>query len=562
MKVSSSQTNTSRSPLWFLLASVTLFSITLLWNYSFRYHYHIPSLSHTRGYTSHRQSGSSSSSSSSSFHSPRERFEPPIRPKMNLLSIDFHTGPISDLKDIVRRFPELGVEIIDMSLSGACSKTCAKPDELFVLTNTRETLYLKGDKKLDFFETYSGRIRPLTGRRRLFMNGIAIDAVICSHPSGLCELYMPFDVPIIIWSTTRFEQGHEHSSEDLAIFVKNIRTIALQPENSILANNRYDAAYVDYHIGVSPVYIPSVCAYPSATYAWPAKTLGEIQPPTIHQLTRRQPKHIIPVFGYRPGVSPGPTTAFLFPINAVARNRGVPVFFRGINELYTFERRYEYKELGLYPAVMHLPYQVSVMSFFEHYRMGIPILCPSLSFLVKLQQKMLFLSEKGWSFNRPSLVKKHEESNQKYDPNEDADYASLTTWLGYSDFYTFPHVILFDSWEDAVEKLQRADLHDISSKMRDYALALEQQVVLQWDSVFQKTRLFWKDYPQSHFNEELGIVNPNTFLTPIERNSSRIEHWDRLRKAILPAYTTRMNEKYGRETWDLVLKEPEIVYKD
>ena len=547
-------TATRRPPLWFLLASVTLFAVTLIWNYTSRYHFHLLSISRNRS-AQNRQGKT---------HSVRrnnqERFEPPTRPTLKLLSIDFHTGPISDLKDIVRRFPELGVEIIDMSLSAACSKSsCAKPDELFALTNTRETLYLKSDKKLEFFEAYSGRKKPLTGRRRLVVNNIAVDAVICSHPAGMCELYMPFDVPIIIWSTTRFEQGHEHSSEDLAVFVKNIRAIALQPENSVLANNHYDAAYMDYHIGVQPGYIPSVCAYPAAIYAWPGRVLGESQPPTDIPLTRRNPKHIIPVFGYRPGVSPGPTSAFLHPINAAARIRGIPVFFRGINELYTFERRYEYKDLGLYPAVMHLPYQISVMSFFEHYRMGIPILCPSLSFLVKLQQKMLFLSEKGWSFNRPTIVKKHEESLQEFDPNEDTEYSSLMVWLGYSDFYTFPHVILFDSWEDAVDKLNSANLHDVSKKMREYVLALEQQVVLKWDSVFEKVRSYWEDYPGERLNEELGIVNPNTYLTANERNSSRVQHWERMKKVLLPVYGTRMDEKYGRYKWEIVLKEPPLL---
>jgi hypothetical protein len=553
--LTSRPSSSRKNPLWFLLASVTLFAITILWNYSTRHHFHILSFSHHRSTTSNHRKGKSQS-----IRNNRERFGLPTRPTLKLLSIDFHTGPISDLKDIIRRFPELGVEIIDMSLSAACSqKTCAKPDELFVLTNTRETLYLKAEKKLEFFEAYSGRKRPLTGRRRLYMNNIPIDAVICSHPAGMCELYMPFDVPIIIWSTTRFEQGHENSSEDLAIFVKNIRAIALQPENSVLANNRYDAAYLDYHIGVEPGYIPSVCAYPAATYAWPGKVLGESQPPNVRLLTRRSPKNIIPVFGYRPGVSPGPTSAFLHPINAAARNKGLPVFFRGINELYTFERRYEYKDLGLYPAVMHLPYQVSVMSFFEHYRMGIPILCPSLSFLVKLQQKMLFLSEKGWSFNRPTIVKKHEESKQEFDPNEDTEYSALKVWLGYSDFYAFPHVILFDSWEDAAEKLNSADLHDISKKMKEYVLALEQQIVLKWDAVFQKARSYWIDYPQKYLTEDLEIVNPNMFLTANERNFSRVEHWERIKKLLLPAYGMRMDEKYGKDEWEIVLKEPPSI---
>jgi hypothetical protein len=37
-----------------------------------------------------------------------------------------------------------------------------------------------------------------------------------------------------------------------------------------------------------------------------------------------------------------------------------------------------------------------------------------------------------------------------------------------ADFYTFPHVILFDSWEDLVTKLQTTDLRAVSAAMQEH----------------------------------------------------------------------------------------------
>ena len=448
--------------------------------------------------------------------------------RITLLSTDFHIGPIADLKSIIRRHPELGVDIVDLSLSGACGSvgTCATAESLKVLRAgvVNESLYVTSDTKLAFFDAYRKPAEKRPGAK-LVVNGAVIDAVICSHPVGSCELYMPFGVPLILWATTRFEQGREHDKDKLANLVRNVRAIAGRDGNSVLANNLYDAAYMNYFTGLSPVYAPSVCAYPRARFSWRPYLRNLILAPGA-QSENRPVRMLIPVFGYRPGLSQGTTDEYLEPLNDLVRARRLPFRFRGAHEAFA-DKPYEYSELASHAAVLHLPYQVSVMSFFEHYRMGIPIFAPSLELLTRWQMSYLYLSEKGWAFLRPSLVPPHEHSNHTLDPNDDLSYGAISHWLGLADFYHFPHLILFDSWADLVEKLAAAQFHEISEKMIEFAKALESQTVIKWATVFDKVRASWE---------------ADKGLAPLKQSRALSVRED---------YTSRMDAFYGADKWVL-----------
>lgn len=69
-----------------------------------------------------------------------------------------------------------------------------------------------------------------------------------------------------------------------------------------------------------------------------------------------------------------------------------PLRLSGIRELYP--RHYEYAALARHPAAVLLPYQVSVMSFFEYYRMGLPMFVPSPQLLVQWHMKYRVLNER------------------------------------------------------------------------------------------------------------------------------------------------------------------------
>ncbi len=79
------------------------------------------------------------------------------------------------------------------------------------------------------------------------------------------------------------------------------------------------------------------------------------------------------------------------------------------------------------------------MSFFELYRMNIPLLVPSLRLLLAWHREHNFLWERVYG-RPPPLHAAALESG--LDPNAD-DPAAVAEWLAWSDMYQFPHIIYF-----------------------------------------------------------------------------------------------------------------------
>ena len=69
---------------------------------------------------------------------------------------------------------------------------------------------------------------------------------------------------------------------------------------------------------------------------------------------------------------------------------------------------------------------------------------------------------------RKSVMPRHENSTVWYDPNNEHDSDAVMYWLQFADFYSFPHVILFDSWAHLAAKLESVNFAEVSSKMCDY----------------------------------------------------------------------------------------------
>ena len=123
------------------------------------------------------------------------------------------------------------------------------------------------------------------------------------------------------------------------------------------------------------------------------------------------------------------------------------------------------------------------MSFFEQYRMNIPIIAPTLEFLTRLHMEhylvydktllnkvrqngsalschpaytgssrvLLFTNSNGSSDRSPSRV-------VTLDPNNDSDARAVRHWLSLADYYTFPHVLHFHSAEQLVDLLHSMTL--------------------------------------------------------------------------------------------------------
>jgi hypothetical protein len=142
---------------------------------------------------------------------------------------------------------------------------------------------------------------------------------------------------------------------------------------------------------------------------------------------------------------------------------------------------YTFDDLLRHKGIILFPYCASVMSFFEYYRLSIPIFVPSLQFLTDLEIRYRTSSQRiynGFHAPYPFLP---------YSPNDPNNPAAIRYWLNFSDFYVMPHVIQFHSAEHLANlllSLTDEDLIKISNDMMDYSEKVRKDFVEVWTNRF------------------------------------------------------------------------------
>jgi hypothetical protein len=199
-----------------------------------------------------------------------------------------------------------------------------------------------------------------------------------------------------------------------------------------------------------------------------------------------------------------------------------PIMISRIHDLYP--SFYQYSDLVHHRAIIILPYQVSFMSFFEFYRMEIPMIFPSPSLLAKMHISDQILSERSWnlvfgelksSSTIPRFKNESDDERQqinpysvnlasssdserysssfsllhpsmremKSDPNDDLSYESVLEWISLSDFYQFPYVLQFSSWKELLSLLLTTNFDEISLNMSSFNKELEVKHFEKWERI-------------------------------------------------------------------------------
>ena len=159
------------------------------------------------------------------------------RPRYTFWSSDFHISPIHDLKAVLGG---LGQDVVDKSLSGHChlTKTCAKGLKVITKQNGINLGKCPNRLRREFYDAYKDDPEMAT-----------VDAFVCQHAAGLCEVFMAFDRPLVVVASTRYEIGR-HDPKRWKAWSANLRRIAADPRNIVAANNLYDARYIEYFTGL------------------------------------------------------------------------------------------------------------------------------------------------------------------------------------------------------------------------------------------------------------------------------------------------------------------------
>ncbi len=236
--------------------------------------------------------------------------------------------------------------------------------------------------------------------------------------------------------------------------------------NIIAANNLYDAEYIRYFTGIKAIVIPSLCTYPIVSYE------------------KRTSKRFIIAHIYKKDFA----AWFKSNLTSSLQRLKASVTVAHLREAY--KDRYYYAQITRHPGIIYVPYQVSLMSLFEHYRMNIPLFFPSLDLLTDWDYTYRVVTERTWdriSGNlKNSSVIPGVLSSDIPDPNNDFDRNAIRYWLQFSDFYQWPHITYFNSIDDLAIKLITTNLPEVSRNMKKYNANVKKTLHEQWRQILER----------------------------------------------------------------------------
>lgn len=281
------------------------------------------------------------------------------------------------------------------------------------------------------------------------------DAFLCTYPPLLIRKFEKFGKPMIVHIPIRYDSWTTDNRERWESWHQWFGDSVRSGKLFVAANSTYDVEYCRYFSGIKPEFIPSMCDYMPHSYTGELDTelLWDSRSDKVHSLFTTEIKSI-----------------------------------KQVRNLYG--GRYEWKNLPKHRAIVHVPYNASIMGFFEHYAMNIPLFVPTPDFLVALKFSYGALSEvtdrqtrnnfPAGSFGKGTF--------SAPDPNEYNDPEALLWWTQHYDMYNMPHVIQFESVEDLREKLKTTDLNAVSAAMKESNRIRKIMIVQKWKEFMERVK--------------------------------------------------------------------------
>ena len=366
-----------------------------------------------------------------------------------------------------------------------------------------------------------------------------VDIVTCSHPASNCELYLPLNKSMIVFATTRIEFGRydvevgwrkpimdKQSSMVADVrwreWVHNLRLIASSKRNIVAANSLYDKYYIEHFTGISNVhFLPSLCKPADATllrYS-PFRSQFLIGPSRDN-------------LGLGPQCTEWQCKSELHPLylglqdalNRSTHRTGYVLQASRIRSLYP---TFTMQDVLNHRAVIVFPYQSSTMMLTELYRANVPMLAPSKAFLQQWDIDYQYLFERiyGHPFVVPDTRDHSDGHRDRPDPNS-REPDSLDHWISLFDVYSWPHVLLFDSWDELARLLLSTNFRRVHELMAEHNAGEEKRIVQLWrkaiggmdmpapgTAVISQPQLSINGQLQQHYTDkQVWMVNENDCL--------------------------------------------------
>ena len=359
-------------------------------------------------------------------------------------TMDYSTEPLETVKHLAS---STDLRFVDKSLASSCqlTRTCAK--NLRIISK-KNGLDLTADLIKSFHEEYESDVE---------MN--LVTHFLCINPPSMCEIYIPFGRPIVVYINNRYEQTR-YSSSQWKNWNKVLATIAADRRNLIIASNRYDARYLQYFTGIDPPVIPLQCGYSNFSYQ-----------PTVVRVV------------FFPTPFPTFDEYFVGKMKAHLGNSSLP---------HTFLTSDSPSILASSQLVVHIPYKISSNALCQHYASNIPIFIPTIDLLIQWHHDFGILDMLTWNSVRSLMGEVSDRSPigaapgifNIPDPNQTRNITSLKYWLPLSPFYRLANLVHFDSFSHLISEIEKLDLDKISKKMAATNKKIKNFATKQWRNVF------------------------------------------------------------------------------
>jgi hypothetical protein len=262
----------------------------------------------------------------------------------------------------------------------------------------------------EFSNTYRERLSGYSG-------------YLCCYPPIFAMLYREFAGKIFLHIPVRYDFPYSDNNRSLQQFNSFLKTDQVVP----CANNMLDKLYFEDRVGRECRYIPSLCEYT--------------------------------------GMKWNPTREDFLLYDGSRR-----IQLEGTVNRYEMPHPHTWQDIQSFRGIIHIPYQVSTMSYFEQYQAGIPLFYPTKALLMRLYHGKVALDQCFWTHTQ----------HGKY------GFDTMEEVINHADYYNenFPHVILFDSFVELEDKMNDEDLlQETHTEMMKDNEKLKAKVYAAWGEV-------------------------------------------------------------------------------
>lgn len=271
----------------------------------------------------------------------------------------------------------------------------------------------------------------------------SIDAFICSFPFSQCEIYFPFNKSIIWMAAHRYSLGRctkeqwTRLNEHLEMVSSNKITNA---PSFIIGMNKYDVEYLNYYTGIESIELVDALGmlygaeHMLFTQSRSEILLGPIQTIYLSMEDEMYVTNVLASKGYE---------------------------LKRIKAIYN---HFEFQDLSNHRACVLFPYAVHSYGITELYALGIPLFVPTIRFLFQLKCMTDYQHKESHYCAGKVSISRHPNSRHTLDP-EESTFESFSYWVNFADYYRWPHITYFDSFEELAENLSSTNFEEIRSKM-------------------------------------------------------------------------------------------------